>query len=398
MHYLQQIVNGFLKANRVKKIVQEETGFLKHIYERGLRSIQLQITQDCNFKCRYCSYSFDNNVDRIHKHINMSWKIAKKSIDFLFDHSKDAENILISFYGGEPFLNFEVLKQSVEYAENLFQAKKVSFNLTTNCTILTGEILDFIIKHRIFIMISLDGPQNIHDKHRVFRNSGKGTFQTVWKNVQKIREKDLNYFKSNVQFNSVMLFGEDKSVVEDFFSKNDIFPYAVHIGYADDSGMDYEYDYNLEFFQKSYEEQTKVLVATANKEYDSVLSKKENIPERYHPRGICVPGATRLLINVRGEFFPCEKVLESEAVNIGNLSEGFNIKKAKKLFNLCQFVEEECKNCWAIRFCGICAIHCVDVDKNVISKDVICNNCIKKRKSIEIYIKNKLSERNFSNE
>ena len=188
------IEKGYLKGSFIKEIANPSIPFIDDLLKSCINDISLQVTRNCNFRCRYCLYTSRSGVERIHEPINMSWEIAKKSIDFLFDHSSDSERIHISFYGGEPFLNFELIKKIVSYTESKFFTKAVEFAATINGSILSDSIIDYIIDNKFKIAISLDGPKKIQDRHRKFDSDGSGTFDTVFGNIMRLKCKETKFY------------------------------------------------------------------------------------------------------------------------------------------------------------------------------------------------------------
>ena len=184
------INNGFFKSSFVKKICASETRYIDVVTERCVQYVQLQVTRNCNFKCVYCSYVQSHEFERAHERINMSFSTAQKSIDFLYKHSKDSPQIALSFYGGEPLLNYNLIKRSIEYAAPLFKSKPISYHITTNGSLLNDEMIMFFVKHKVHLLISLDGDGNIQDKHRKYAYNGSGTFNDVVKSIEKIRSFD----------------------------------------------------------------------------------------------------------------------------------------------------------------------------------------------------------------
>ena len=106
------IRKGVIGKSCIEKIEHPETEYIGSLITRCVNDITLQVTRDCNFNCRYCTFASNNDIGRNHEHINMSWEIARKSIDFLYDHSLDATTVTIGFYGGEPLINFKLIKYS----------------------------------------------------------------------------------------------------------------------------------------------------------------------------------------------------------------------------------------------------------------------------------------------
>lgn len=142
-------LNGYLATNSsIEKMQHPYTNYLPYFMQRKLSKITLQVTQGCNFRCKYCIYSEETNQkQRSHSQESMSLETAKEAIDFLLEHSIDSKNINISFYGGEPLLAFDLIKDIVDYVEDLFKGKKISYNITSNGTLLDEEKIQFLIEH-----------------------------------------------------------------------------------------------------------------------------------------------------------------------------------------------------------------------------------------------------------
>jgi len=148
-------------------------------YLSQLSTLTLFVCADCNLGCAYCSYRglpWDKRY--------MTLEVASQAIDFLMKHS--GQKISISFYGGEPLLNFKLIKETVAYTERLRYkyAKKIRYNLSTNGTICDQTIINFLKKHHFHIAVSLDGPAMLHDKLRRFKN-GRATHGIVVRNIKK---------------------------------------------------------------------------------------------------------------------------------------------------------------------------------------------------------------------
>ena len=114
-----------------------------------------------------------------------------------------------------------------------------------------------------------------------------------------------------------------------------------------------------------------------------ILKKKNPIMDRYHPNGACIPGIGRMLIDVNGNIYPCEKTIESEVTCIGNIEEGFDLKKIILIQNIAKITEKDCTHCWALRFCKSCICHCADSEKNEISYELKHSHCESEKRRIE---------------
>lgn len=335
---------------------------------RCVNHIQLQTTRMCNFRCRYCFFANDNKVTRNHENKNMDWATAQKSIDFLFDNSKDAETITISFYGGEPFLNFDVIKRTVTYAKSKFISKELRFSVTTNGSVMNDAIADFLADNDFSLLISLDGPKNIQDNHRKFNITGQGTFDTVIKNVQLLKQRHSEYFNRKVMFNPVMFADESYQNVVDFFNSIGVNCNNVKKQYANMKGIDYNYNFtDSEFINMTKYDRYREYNSDQIENMEKVFKQTGIISTEYLPQGGCVPGLIRVFVTVDGDFYPCEKVNETPDLCIGNISQGFDFGQVERLANIGNLTYDKCKQCWAVRFCNMCIIHCTDAETGDIS-------------------------------
>lgn len=133
-------------------------------------------------------------------HKDMDWETAKKAIDFLKLHSDKAEETHIGFYGGEPLMNFPLIKQAAEYALDVFNGK-MTFAMTTNATLVSDEIADFLMRHDFNIIVSLDGPEELHDANRIMVD-GKGSYTKTVQGIKKLLEAEKRWKKeSKISFN-----------------------------------------------------------------------------------------------------------------------------------------------------------------------------------------------------
>ncbi|GEP64322.1 Cys-rich peptide radical SAM maturase CcpM [Clostridium beijerinckii] len=398
---------GFLSSNRVKDIESPYNGVLPSYLDSNVGMIILQVTQQCNFRCEYCVYS-GNYLNRTHSSKKMDISMAFKGIDFLINHSRNLSKIDVSFYGGEPLLEFDFIKQCIDYAEKKAEGKKVTFYMTTNGSLLTDEVVEFLYKHDVMLTISLDGPKEIHDKHRKFAFNNCGTFDKVIKNVMNIEKKFPQYI-NNILFNVVIDTQNDFSCIDKFFldyesikdidmisgviSGNNI---KSIIEMNEDYYLKVEYELFRIFYYLLRKHNTKNCSRIVIERYSQILKLSEELmpqkmlSEKAHPSGPCIPGAQRLFMNVDGFFYPCERVSEtSELMQIGHIDTGFDIKKVTSIFNIGKLNEDDCKNCWAIRLCGVCAGALdMDTDEKEFSKKKREECCKNVKASLEEKFKN----------
>lgn len=364
---------GFLSSNRVQEIVHPDDELISYYLENNMKMITLQITQQCNFRCEYCVYS-GSYLNRSHSSKKMSISTALKGIDFIIAHSKNNNSIGIGFYGGEPLLEFNFIKQCIEYAEKKAEGKKLIFTMTTNGSLLTDEITEFLYKHNVLLTISLDGPQKIQDSHRKLAFDNSGSFNKVFNNIIRLKEKFPDYIEK-ISFNAVIDPQNDFSSIDEFFRDNEIVKNITmsstlisdnyrknNIEINEDHYLKQEYELFRIFYYlirgKTTKNCSRIVMNTYNGilKFSRKLEPQKMLPGKTHPSGACTPGIDRLFVNADGFFYPCERVSESsELMRIGHIDTGFNVNRVRKLLNLGRVNDKSCKNCWAIKFCTICA-------------------------------------------
>jgi uncharacterized protein len=367
---------GLLKKDRPKVMKHPATDFMDYYLSHKIESITLQLTQNCNFRCEYCIYGQGSLLNRGHSLKKMSFVTAKKAVDFLREHSRDTERLSIGFYGGEPLLEFDLLKRIVKYAKEVFYGKSLGFTITTNASLINKEKIDFLASNSIAMLISIDGPKEIHDSKRKFAINGCGTFDIILEKLQFIKQNYPEFYEKSIHFNVVLDPSKEFDCVNHMFVGTDIFKNSLILSsIIDDVYSKEKNTYSEKFIQQQrYEEFKTILyligrlhyenipnISRSRIEKDSKFSQtlgKNRITDEMSHGGPCITGARKLLIDVNGNFFPCERVSETSPVmNIGHIDKGFYINKVNQLLNISNLTEINCKDCWAICRCHICARH-----------------------------------------
>ncbi|MUG23705.1 Cys-rich peptide radical SAM maturase CcpM [Paenibacillus macerans] len=401
----RMLKDGFLSANRIKEVVHPSTVLLPTILENKISKITLQVTQQCNLRCNYCTYS-GTYLNRKHSKKIMKFETARKGIDFIINHSIDCERINIGFYGGEPLLEFKLIQACILYAEEVAEGKELTFNITTNGTLLNDRIIQFFQEHDVGLMISLDGPKEVHDRNRRFAVKDEGTFDKIFENIKKIKAKYPDYF-NKITFNAVMdPSNDDFKCSSQFFSGDDVIkdsfinPSTINSQYKEE-----EINLSDNFRERWGYEIFKLFLFKLNRLDERYVSKlvsayfdririnlhegrnlSSKMPDKVHHGGPCIPGAQRLFMNVHGDFFPCERVSElSEVMNIGNVDKGFYLQKVEDLLNIGKITEDHCKECWAFRFCGLCAAAADNL--TALSREQKLQQCANVRRTVEEMMK-----------
>lgn len=385
---------GYLtNESTVKRVQHFYSQNLEAFLQRKLAKITLQLTQNCNFRCRYCIYSgLPNSQQRTHSNKRMSWQTAKDAVDFLWNHSVDTSQVDIGFYGGEPLLEFPLIRRVVEYSERQFLGKDLTFNMTTNCTLLTTEILHFLQDHNFKLLVSLDGPKEINDQNRVFAD-GRGTFDSVMKQMELIKEIAPDYFKQlSISMvidpindfdciNSFHIYGTELDELNFLPSIVDFDYVNKKATFSDDYVWRNEYQLFLAIlseFQRFPDKRLSPISKKSisrTKDESSRLAKGVPLQEIDFPSGPCIPGQMRLFVDVSGRLFPCERVSEkSAAMCLGSISDGFDIGKANRVLNAAELTQAECRKCWCFRYCMQCA-KAADDENGVLSAATKLEHC-----------------------
>lgn len=376
--------NGLLNHRRTIEIKHTATDDIEYYSTNKVQQLILQVTQQCNLRCEYCAYSgYYHN--RGHSDRRMTFDIACKAIDFYLNHSNEKDEVTIAFYGGEPLLEFSLIRKCVEYVEEKVKDKEISFYITTNGTLLTDEIIIYLCKHKINLTISLDGNEEEHDINRKLRN-GQGSFGLIMDNLKRIKYYDEDYF-SKVRYNTVINPKSELKKVLSFFAESEIIdPKQVRLnamantGVLDKSILEVDEYYWIPY---KYERMKLLLYLTGKIKYEylhplyaesgeeirrlhKLLQQHSDEGIEMHHGGPCLAGVKRLFVNVYGEFFPCERVSESMPdMNIGCLDKGYDLERIHNLINIGELTRKYCLDCWNLRLCKICAGQIEPIDNKL---------------------------------
>lgn len=361
-------------------IFPDKQEFIK-IIEDSCEQIILELTEKCNLRCGYCIYNEHHPEYRSFGHKNMSFEVAQKSIDSVLRNCK-RKDFSLTFYGGEPLINFDVMRQCIDYTIKKYPEIKLHIAFTTNLTLLTYTMVEYFsgLNQDIDIMCSLDGPRQFHDKYRCYIN-GEGSFEKAIQNFKLLQEKFYN--KENgktLSINCVMTppySEENMGSIEKFFYEELKLPLDIkcHFAYLDKGNMVFDFeddeiivDNDERLLESSPLEEWAVdnLIEDRNtlQYFDIVSSDMGRVAKRMksdndiinatYLHGNCVPGQRRIYITVDGEFKVCEKVGDSPV--LGDCNSGYDYDKVYKMYieDYANYFEKICNNCWARPMCAIC--------------------------------------------
>lgn len=358
----------------------------KFLLRYGLTQLVLNVTEDCNFRCKYCVFSGAYEHVRTHSKKYMNFNVAKKAIDCyfsLFNEGKKYNPLraaTIGFYGGEPLLNFYLIKKSVEYIERTYNQTKIVYSMTTNSSLLDKEKADWLMQHNFKLSISLDGPEEEHDRNRVYA-SGKGTFKDVMKNVSYIMNKEYDRITSLPIYD----WKSDLFRLEKFFAREDVPPIAA-VNPVVDRGHYYE-QFAYEDFLK-YIEQRKEAEKYYYKNYDRITRRKsvfhclfgetaaraifDVVPLSSPPKllpftGTCMPGR-KIFVDVDGNLHMCQVI--NYFFPIGTVDEGLNLELISKRLSEYFQHTDKCPNCKMKKGCSYCYYRLTNGNKIVYTSEL----------------------------
>lgn len=379
----------------LKNIIGPTKDNLLHEY-KAINAVTLEVTERCNLRCDYCIYGNDHEDYRNFGANDMSSEIAKQAVDFLFSHAS-GDKIYLAFYGGEPLLRFDLIKEITKYAlDNKPQNINLVFSMTSNMTLMTEEMAEFIGSINDFsILASVDGPEYIHNAHRKF-SDGKGSFAATMRGVKLLVDaRTRNGIELPIMFSAVLTppYSHEKfESIQSFISEISWLPAGslVQTGYVSystqkqeyipinqrpENQLDYEFDinYGLDPLEKwavldSGKSYTKTFSSTyLSKPYKMLHGRKisEKPFECYGMNGCCIPGARKAYVLTTGEIIPCERV--GTIASIGNVTNGYNLEQIHQKY-IIEYMNEAvkyCGECWAIAICPSCYSDCMSTEGTV---------------------------------
>ena len=350
--------------DEIQELVKEEVLYSKDQYEEiahssmddrdYIKAVCLNIIHACNLRCKYCFA--DEGEYNGHKG-KMSLETAKKAIDYVVKRSGPRRNIEIDLFGGEPTMMMDTIKEIIAYArENEAKwNKKIRFTMTTNATLLTDEMMDYMDKELENIILSIDGRKEVNDKVRI-RFDGKGSYDQILPNIKKMvakRDKTKAHTVRGTFTRENLDFYEDvKMMVDEGFREISIEPVVLEDGHP--------LALRREDLPKIFESYDKL--------YDELVQKKAEGKEFnfYHFKvdlngGPCVykrisgcgAGFEYVAITPQGEVYPCHQFVGKEEYKLGSIyDDTYDAELGKKFKKAHIYNKPKCRNCWARFYCS----------------------------------------------
>ena len=312
--------------------------------------ITLSLTHSCNLACDYCYAGHSMNR-------HMPFETARRAIDFAMERTRSGDKIEIGFFGGEPLLRFEMIKKVVRYIrqQTAQSPRQIVLSITTNGTILSEEILDFLEREGIDLCISIDGPKRLHDRHRVYRN-GRGSFDDVFANLQWALQR-----LSRVQVNAVYSPDTLAFLPETVALLIDAGVPSIHLNL----NITAKWERNdWEAFERVYRQVADLYIDSYRNGREIAINLIDNkiilfLKGGYSEQDMCGMGKTQWAFAASGNIYPCERFIgedDDARFQLGNLYTGLDERRRVLIMHQAGNRNEECLTCelrpYCMNWCG----------------------------------------------
>ena len=417
-HTREEIVNSLRERypeteveealDEVQMLVDNEELFTKDTYENYImdfkkrptvvKALCLHIAHDCNLACQYC---FAEEGEYHGRRALMSFEVGKKALDFLIANSGNRRNLEVDFFGGEPLMNWQVVKDLVAYGreQEKLHDKKFRFTLTTNGVLLNDEVMEFCNREMGNVVLSIDGRKEVHDKMRPFRK-GAGSYDLIVPKFQQFaesRHQDKYYVRGTFTHYNLD-FSEDVLHLADLgFKQISVEPVVAE--------PKEPYAIREEDLPKLFEEYDKLAVEMIRRHksgedfnFFHFMIDLEGGPCVAKRLSGCGSGTEYLAVTPWGDLYPCHQFVGNEEFLMGNVWDGVKNTDIRDEFKCCNvYAKEKCRKCFARFYCsGGCAANAYNFSGDICGAYDI--GCELQKKRIECAIMIKAAEEEQKNE
>ncbi|MGN0363142.1 MAG: thioether cross-link-forming SCIFF peptide maturase [Bilifractor sp.] len=348
-----------------------------------VKALCLQIAHDCNLACRYC---FADEGEYHGRRGLMSYEVGKKALDFLIRNSGNRHNLEVDFFGGEPTMNWQVVKDLVAYGRSQEKGhnKKFRFTLTTNGVLLNDEIMDFCDREMGNVVMSVDGRKSVHDHMRPFRN-GKGSYDLIIPKFQEWAERrhqDKYYVRGTFTHYNLDFAADVLSLADMGFKQISMEPVVAPP--SEDYAIREE---DVPVICEQYDILAKEMIRRAREgrgfNFFHFMIDLSGGPCVYKRLSGCGSGGEYLAVSPWGDLYPCHQFDGNTDFILGNVDEGVTrpdlVEQFKKV-NV--YSKPECSKCFSRFYCsGGCAANSYNFKGNI--NDVYDIGCALQRKRVE---------------
>jgi uncharacterized protein len=336
---------------------EKMAGKLKAKTSGVIKALCLHVAHTCNLNCEYC---FASQGKYQGERAVMSYEVGKRALDFLIENSGTRRNLEVDFFGGEPLMNFQVVKDLVAYARSIEKEKNKNFRftLTTNGVLIDDDVIDFANKEMSNVVLSLDGRKEVHDRYRV-DYAGNGSWEKIVPKFQKLVKArgGKGYYMRGTFTHENPDFLEDIKVMLDL-GFNELSMEPVVCAKGDKSELT-EDDKAIVF--KQYEDLA-MLMLEKDKEgkpftFYHYMIDLTGGPCIYKRISGCGSGTEYMAVTPWGDLYPCHQFVGDEKFKLGDIYNGVTNKPIQNEFADCNlYARQECRDCWAKLYCsGGCA-------------------------------------------
>ena len=360
-----------------------------------VKALCLHIAHDCNLACRYC---FAEEGEYHGRRALMSYETGKQALDFLIANSGNRKNLEVDFFGGEPLLNFEVVKQLVAYGreQEKLHNKHFRFTLTTNGVLLDDDVMEFANREMDNVVLSIDGRKEVHDRMRPFRK-GAGSYDLIVPKFRKFAESrgQKQYYVRGTYTHFNTDFSKDVLHLADLgFEQISVEP--VVAGPEDEYALTTE---DLPILFEEYDKLAKEMIKRKKegKEFNffHFMIDLEGGPCVYKRLSGCGSGTEYLAVTPWGDLYPCHQFVGNEKFLMGNVKDGVTNTAVRDEFKCSNvYAKEKCRDCFARFYCsGGCAANAYNFHGSI--TDAYDLGCELQKKRIECAIMIKAAEQNI---
>ncbi len=362
--------------DEMKKLVDDGLLFSEDSYEKiasnwqkksVVKALCLHVAHDCNLRCKYCFA--DTGEFHGHRSI-MSAEVGKKAIDFVIANSGSRKNIEIDYFGGEPLMNFEVVKEITEYAkeQEKIHDKNFRFTITTNGLLLNDDVKEYVNKNMSNIVLSLDGTKETNDRVR-FRVDKSGSYDTIVPKFIDLAESrdQMNYYTRGTFTAYNLDFAKDVLHLADLgFKQTSVEP--VVAPYSED------YALREEHIPKVFEEYDKLAAEYIKRRREGkgfnffhFMVDLDQGPCVIKRLSGCGSGHEYLAVTPEGDIYPCHQFVGNEKFKMGNVFEGKLDNDIKEMFEKSNvYTKPKCKECFAKFYCsGGCPANAYNFNEDI---------------------------------
>ena len=359
-----------------------------------VKALCLHIAHDCNLACRYC---FAEEGEYHGRRALMSYETGKQALDFLIANSGSRRNLEVDFFGGEPLMNWDVVKQLVAYGreQEKLHDKHFRFTLTTNGVLLNDEIMEFANKEMDNVVLSIDGRKEVHDRMRPFRK-GAGSYDLIVPKFQKFaesRNQDKYYVRGTFTHNNLDFSNDVLHLADLGFKQISVEPVVAQ--------PTEDYAIREEDLPQLYEEYDKLAAEMVKRHKNGndfnffhFMIDLEGGPCVAKRLSGCGSGTEYLAVTPWGDFYPCHQFVGQEEFLMGNVDEGITKPEIAEEFRGCSvYSKESCRTCFARFYCsGGCAANSYNFHGSITDAYDIGCEMQKKRIECAIMIRAALAE------